>query len=116
MVRASGARAGWTVDHPGNPVLLALAQRVVDEIGVDGVVCDPGRELLSSVLTPLRPEVLAALGLDGEPRAGWVVGGEPMSEEAVGAAHEEFYASHPRVVEVGIEKKGAVLRDLGWRP
>lgn len=119
VVRSAGARGGWTVDHPGNEVLLTLAQRVLDEVtpGAGDAVHDPGRVLLSAVLTPLRPEVLDALGLDpGAARRGWVVGGEPLSDEQVGAAHEEFYAAHPRVVEVGIEKKGSLLRRLGWTP
>ncbi|QFG67406.1 WcbI family polysaccharide biosynthesis putative acetyltransferase [Ornithinimicrobium pratense] len=117
VVRSTGAEAGWTVDHPGNPVLLALAQRVIDEVGAGGEVCDPGRVLLSEVMTPLRPEVLDALGHDpSAARTGWVVRGEQVSDEEVAAAHEEFYAAHPRVVEVGLAKKGAVLRHLGWRP
>ncbi|WP_131103227.1 WcbI family polysaccharide biosynthesis putative acetyltransferase [Ornithinimicrobium sufpigmenti] len=117
VVRSSGAEAGWTVDHPGNPVLLALAQRVLDEVGAGGTVRDPGRILLSEVMTPLRPEVLDALDHDpAAERTAWVVGGRQVSDEEVAAAHEEFYAAHPRVVEVGLEKKGAVLRRLGWRP
>lgn len=117
VVREVGPRAGWTVDHPGNPVLLTLAQRVLDHAGIGGQVADPGRVLLSSVMTPLRPEVLDALGLDpAAARESWVVGGVEMSDDEVGAAHEEFYAQHPRVVEVGVEKKAAVLRGLGWTP
>lgn len=117
LVRRTGAEAGWTVDHPGNPVLLALAQRVIDEIGAGGQVRDPGRVLLPEVMTPLRPEVLHGLGLDpAAARTRWVVRGEPVGDEEVAAVHEEFYAAHPRVVEVGLEKKGAVLRRLGWRP
>lgn len=117
VVRAAGPQAGWTVDHPGNPVLLALAQRVVDEVGAGGTVTDPGRVLLSEVMTPLSPEVLDALGLDPDAaREGWIVRGEQIPDEQVGAAHEEFYAANPRVVEVGVQKKGEVLRRLGWRP
>ena len=117
VVREAGPRAGWTVDHPGNPVLLALAQRVLDEVGAGGRVADPGRVLLPEVMTPLRPGVLEALGLDvSAAREHWVVRGEEVPDEEIGAAHEEFYATHPRVVEVGIEKKGEVLRRLGWTP
>ena len=49
-------------------------------------------------------------------REHWVVRGEEVPDEEIGAAHEEFYATHPRVVEVGIDKKGEVLRRLGWTP
>lgn len=120
VVRSAGAEGGWTVDHPGNLVLLTLAQRVLDRVlpaGAGDAVHDPGRVLLSSVMTPLRPDVLDALGLDRrQARPGWRVGGEHLHDDHVGAAHEEFYAANPRVVEVGIEKKGALLRRLGWTP
>lgn len=117
VVQAVGAEAGWTVDHPGNPVLLALAQRVLVDIDAGGVVADPGRVLLSEVMTPLKPEVLQALEL--HPSAGrtsWTVRGQTVPDAEVAAAHEEFYATHPRVVEVGLEKKAGVLRRLGWAP
>jgi hypothetical protein len=120
VVREAGAQAGWTVDHPGNPVLLVLAQRLVDDLlGADAQappVHDPGRTLLGSVLSPLRPEILEALDLEGAPRPGWVVDGREVSDEEVGEAHRAFYAENPRVVEVGVEKKGGVLRALGWSP
>lgn len=120
VVRAAGAECGWTVDHPGNTVLLQLATRVLDQIGGEGFgdgVHDPGRVLLSAVFTPLRPEVLSALGLDqSHHRGGWLINGDEVSDDEVGAAHEEFYATHPKVVEVGIAKKGEVLRRLGWQP
>ncbi|GGK57614.1 hypothetical protein GCM10011509_02550 [Ornithinimicrobium pekingense] len=117
VVLEAGSRGGWTVDHPGNPVLLALAQRVLDEaVGPGTAVHDPGRVLLGSVRSPLRGSVLEALGLGGDPRPGWVVDGRELTDEEVGAAHQEFYATHPRVVEVGVAKKAQVLRGLGWTP
>ena len=118
VVRAAGADAGWTIDHPGNGVLGVLAQRVVDAIVGEGVaqVMDPGRVLLGSVRTPLRAEVLSALHLQGEPRDTWLVDGREVSDEEIGARHLAFYVDHPRVVEVGIAKKGELLRRLGWTP
>lgn len=117
LVRGAGGEAGWTVDHPGNPVLVGLAERVLDHLGLAGdQVHDPGRVLLSSVVSPLRPEVIEALGLEAEARPGWTVDGEEVSDDEIGAAHEEFYAAHPRVVDVGVEKKAATLEALGWSP
>ncbi len=116
-VRETGAEAGWTVDHPGNPVLLVLAQRVLDAVvGPGTVVHDPGRVLLGSVRTPLRAGVLDALGLDGEPRPGWLVDGQAVSDEEVGEEHRRFYAQRPAVVEAGVAGKAEVLRLLGWAP
>ncbi|WP_298888755.1 WcbI family polysaccharide biosynthesis putative acetyltransferase [uncultured Serinicoccus sp.] len=118
VVRTAGAAAGRTVDHPGNEVLLALARRVLEDVlpGSGAAVQDPGRVLLASVATPLSRGVLEALDLRGEPREGWLVDGEAVSDDEVGDAHDEFYARHPRVVEVGVQKKEDLLRRWGWRP
>lgn len=127
VAETAGADAGWTVDHPGNPVLLALAQRVLDHL-VDvgdldrrdgGVpqVADPGRILLASVQTPLSPVVLEALGLDvSEARPAWVVDGRTVPDEEVDEAHAAFYEEHPVVVETGLRKYADLLTAWGWRP
>ena len=124
-VEAAGAEAGWTVDHPGNPVLLVLAQRVLDHLVEDGVldrreggvpqVADPGRVLLASVQTPLSPVVLDALGLDVvHARSAWVVGGRTVPDEEVDEEHAAFYAEHPLVVETGMRKYADLLTAWGW--
>ncbi|MGC5585180.1 WcbI family polysaccharide biosynthesis putative acetyltransferase [Ornithinimicrobium sp. W1665] len=126
VVESAGADAGWTVDHPGNPVLVALAQRVLDHLvdadvldrrdGEVPQVSDPGRTLLASVQTPVSPVVLDALGLDASgARSAWVVDGRTVPDEEVDEAHTAFYAENPKVVEVGMRKYAELLTAWGWR-
>lgn len=115
VVAAAGAGAGWTINHPGNAVLLGLAQRVLAHVGLPGTPADPGRVLLRSVRTPLLAEVVEALELaDTPPRPDWLVDGESVSAQAVSATHTEFYAQHPHAVAGGVEAHAARLELLGW--
>lgn len=84
-----------TVNHPGNPVLLALATRVAAALGREAPV-DPGRPLLASVRAPIEPEVAATWGLDAEPvHAWWWFDGVPVASAEVAEAHLGWYAAHP---------------------
>ncbi len=62
---AAGDGATQTVNHPGNPVLRGVAERVLAALGLPGDVPDPGRTLLDSIHTPVLPEALDALGIPG---------------------------------------------------
>ena len=104
LVRAAGARATNTINHPGNPALIGLAQRVAERLGVSGEVTDPGRELLRSVYAPVTAATLEALGLAGEPRDHWLVEGEPLADEEVVATQAAWLRSNPRVLAFALEK------------
>lgn len=104
-----------TINHPGNTLLLAAARRLQAELGWPQDAVDPGRTLLSSVLTPLEPDVLDALGLDVPPRPSFVVGGRPVDTAQVAAAHLDFYARHPGVVAEGLRRHAFTFGRLGWR-
>lgn len=113
VVATAGVPGGHTVDHPGNPVLLALAARVLDALGLDEEPHDPGRELLRSVLSPVPGEVLEALGLPDEPRPGWQVDGEAVAEETVQDAHLRWYTEHPDAVTAGRRRHAGLIDRLG---
>ncbi|MEO9246847.1 WcbI family polysaccharide biosynthesis putative acetyltransferase [Citricoccus nitrophenolicus] len=102
-----------TVNHPANEVLALLASAVRSQLGADPAVVLPRRTLLGEVLAPLEPQVLTALGLEGPSRAGWTVGGEPVTEAAVRAAQLEWYRANPVVVEAGIDRHRQLMADLG---
>ena len=73
-----------TIDHPGNPVLSALAERVLDALDAPGRVPERERALLGTTLAPREPRVLEALGLPTErARTHWEHDGTEYSVDAV---------------------------------
>ncbi|MEZ0491794.1 WcbI family polysaccharide biosynthesis putative acetyltransferase [Kineococcus sp. TBRC 1896] len=112
LFEAAGAEATRTVNHPGNPVLRGLAERVLAAAGLVGEVADPGRTLLDSVHAPVLPEVLDALGIPGPGRPDWRVHGRVRSEADVRAAHLRWYAEHPGVAEAGLARHAEAAAEL----
>ncbi len=102
-----------TLNHPGNPLLATLAERVREAAGLPPRPVDPGRPLLNSVHAPREPAVLEAFGLAGEPRPHWLVEGAPVDTETVRAAHLSWYAEHPDAVTAGLARHAAALEHLG---
>ena len=109
-----GAEAVHTLNHPGNGLLVALARRVQEALGVPADAADPGRVLLGGVRAPLEPAVLQALGLDpGAARPHWLVSGTPLADADVVAAQRAWYATRPDVVQAGLERYRDRLPLLG---
>lgn len=108
-----GAAAAHTLNHPGNPVLIALARRVQDALGLPVDAADPGRVLLGGIRAPLAAGVVDALGLDADPRPHWTVDGAPVPDATVRAAQLAWYAAHPRWVGAGLERHAERLELLG---
>ena len=99
LVIEAGAGAMRTINHPANPVLLALARRVQEVLGLPETAVDPGRRLLDAVHAPLMAGVLAALGLDpAEAHDDWLVSGEPVPDAEVAGAQLEWLLDRPQVV------------------
>ncbi|GAA3223440.1 hypothetical protein GCM10017691_10440 [Pseudonocardia petroleophila] len=99
-----GVDAAHTLNHPGNPVLIALARRVQAALGLPADADDPGRALLGGIRAPLDAAVLAALGLDAAPREHWLVDGVPVDDADVRAAQRDWYTAHPQWVAAGLER------------
>lgn len=102
-----------TVNHPDNPLLEALARTVLAELGVDKEVHAPDRLLLGHVLAPIEEQVVDALGLQTAPRAAWRVGGAEVSDAEVRRAHLGWFRANPEVLAPGLERHGALMRELG---
>lgn len=114
LLEAAGAEASHTLNHPGNPVLVGLAQRVLDALGDGSTAGDPGRVLLRSVIAPLDAAVLDALGLDVSfAREAWQVDGEAVTDEAVVQEQLRWYGEHPEVVRAGLGRHADQLDVLG---
>jgi hypothetical protein len=102
-----------TVNHPGNRILVTLARRLQEAIGVAPVAADPGRVLLGEVVAPVEAPVLAALGIDADPVDGWTVRGEPVDAAAVHAAQKQWYLDNPWVLDAGMQRHADTLALLG---
>lgn len=108
-----GAAAAHTLNHPGNPVLIALARRVQGALGSTVDADDPGRVLLGGVRAPLSAEVVHALGLAVAPIPHWTVDGTPVDDDRVRAAQRRWYDAHPQWVNAGLERHAGRMELLG---
>ena len=116
LLRSRGAGDFHTINHPGNPMLVATAHLVQRELELPQNAADPGRVMLSSVLTPHEPEVFEALGLEPEPgRTTWILDGTPVADGEVRDAQLEFYRRHPEFVEEGLRRHARTVSTLGLR-
>jgi hypothetical protein len=102
-----------TINHPGNPIWVTLAERMLEHVGVPLRAADPGIPLLDAVHAPRESAVIEAFGLDDEARPHWIVDGGALDPETVREAHLAWYAEHPDVVPAGLERHAATLRLLG---
>lgn len=108
-----GTAAAHTINHPGNPVVVALARRLQDALGLPVDATDPGRALLGEVVAPLEPDVIAALGLDAAPRPHWVVRGAEVPDEDVRRVQLRWYRGHPAWIAAGLERHAERITLLG---
>lgn len=104
------ARAGamYTLNHPTNAVLAAVAGRVLTAAGRSDLVAEivvPDREFLGAVRTPRETGDRAA--------DAWVLGGRTVGWDEVAAAHLAWYAEHPEVVGPTVDRHAAAMADLG---
>lgn len=108
-----GIEAAHTLNHPGNPVLVALARRVQQALDLPVDATDPGRPLLGGIRAPLEEPVIDALGLDAEPQPDWLVDGLPVSPADVEEEQSRWYATHPQWVEAGLVRHAGRMQRLG---
>jgi hypothetical protein len=109
VVTGFGAEAAHTINHPGNPVLLELATRVLGAAGVDAAPTDPGRVLLDSVHTPLEADVVEALSLGVPPRPDWTIGGETVAAAEIERQQLQWYEEHPVFVDAALTRHADTL-------
>ncbi|MDO5635190.1 MAG: WcbI family polysaccharide biosynthesis putative acetyltransferase [Micrococcus sp.] len=115
LVAADRGVGFHTANHPDNPVLRAVAARVLERLGADPadvVIPEPGRVLLGGVRTPLEEQVVSALGLEVDAREDWLIGGEPVAAAEIASEHRAWLRENPRAVQVALERFGDTLRTL----
>ncbi|MBX7454722.1 hypothetical protein GR927_42645 [Mycolicibacterium sp. 3033] len=108
-----GVDAAHTINHPGNPVLINLAQRILDHLGAAVTAVPLDTVLLSSVTAPLETRVLDALRLAGTPRPAWCQHGITISPQDVHTAQLQWYGRNPDFLELAVQRHGNVMDCLG---
>lgn len=112
-VEQPGLDSWWTINHPGNVLLVELARRAQGALGVPVGVREPDRVLLNSVHTPVEPVVARALAMSGKPRRDWLLQGEVVPDERVRSEQLRWYARYPGFVQEGIRRYADRLALLG---
>jgi len=112
-ISAFGAAAAHTINHPGNPVLVELANRILTLRGVSARAVDPQRDLLSSVYAPLEGRVLSALDLTAPVRPAWRLGDRELSTRSVHVAQLDWYVNNPDYIRLAQERHGGTMDILG---
>jgi hypothetical protein len=108
-----GADAAHTINHPGNPVLLDLASRILELRDVTARPTTPPRTLLSSVYAPLEERVVRAHGISAAVRTQWRVGDGEMQPQQVHEAQLRWYQDNPDYIGLAAERHGQVMGLLG---
>ncbi len=108
-----GTDAAHTINHPGNPVMIALAQRIFEHLGVALTAAPVDTVLLSSVTAPLEARVLDALGLVGTPRPAWCHHGVTIAADEVHTAQLRWYEHNRDFLDLAVQRHGNVMDSLG---
>lgn len=103
----------FTINHPGNRVLVELVRRVQRALGSPADATDPGRELLGEVSAPVPAVAMAALGLTGEASSTWRVRGDHIPDTEVHRVQWQYYRDNPRMIEAGYARHQRTLEVLG---
>ncbi|MEH3139074.1 MAG: WcbI family polysaccharide biosynthesis putative acetyltransferase [Mycobacterium kyogaense] len=113
LLAGFGVDAAHTINHPGNPVLIALAQRILDHLDVAATAIPVDTVLLSSVTAPLQPRVLDALGVTGTPRPDWCQHSTTISAQDVHTAQLRWYDDNRDFCDLAVQRHGNVMDSLG---
>lgn len=108
-----GADAAHTINHPGNLVLVELANRILDACGVTARATSPAVTLLSSIYAPLDARVAGALDLTAAPRAAWRAGADVISPQHVHEAQLSWYADNPDYIALAEDRHARIIDLLG---
>jgi hypothetical protein len=103
----------FTLNHPGNRILVELARRIQALLDRPVDASDRGRALLGEVRAPVPQQALAALGLPGDESTSWLVRGEEIPAQRIHLTQWQWYRDHPRMIAAGYRRHQAALDLLG---
>ncbi|QCW51582.1 peptide ABC transporter ATPase [Nocardioides dongxiaopingii] len=107
------ADAMRTINHPGNAVLVPVAARLRDALGLEPRGPGVDRPLLASIHAPVLPPVVAAHRLDVVPTSDWTIEGRTVTTEAVTAAHLAWYRERPEMLDAALERAAPLVELFG---
>jgi hypothetical protein len=116
LLAAHGADAAHAINHPGNPVLVDLARRILESRGLRLIVSTPAEALLGSVYVPLEQRVLSALGIDAAPRSNWSFQQQTLTPTSVHATQLAWYQDNWDFIELTEARHGETMDLLGLAP
>jgi hypothetical protein len=103
----------FTVNHPGNRVLVELARRIQHALGRPGDAADPARYLLGEVSAPVDDRAAELFGLPATGERTWRLGSKTLGAWEIHQVQLHWYRDNPRVVEAGLARHRATLETLG---
>ena len=113
LLESSNAVDMFTINHPGNRILLGLTERLQNALGTPVGVRAPGRDLLGEIRAPADRRALSALGLSPTADEEWSVRGAPVSAADISTAQLAWYRQHPQMIEAALVRHQNVLATLG---
>ena len=103
----------FTINHPGNRVLVELARRIQQLLGRPADAADPGRDLLGEVVAPTPQPALAGLGLPGVESPSWRVRGKEIPAQEIHLTQWQWYRDHPQMIDAGYRRHQAAIDLVG---
>ena len=103
----------FTINHPGNRILVELARRIQLALNAPADAADPGRDLLGEVRAPMPAAALTALGFTDTASSTWQVGERSISAEEVHRVQWQWYRDNPWVVDAGYARHRETMNLLG---
>jgi hypothetical protein len=108
-----GPGAMFTISHPSNSVLGAIAGRLLTALGLADTVTRPQREFLGARRAPVELAVTQALGWPTEShRPDWTVDNRVIPLGTVLRAQLDFYRSRPDIVADTRKRQATRLAEL----
>jgi hypothetical protein len=103
----------FTINHPGNRVLVELARRLQCAMGGPADAADPGRDLLAEVSAPVDGRAAALFGLPPADERRWRIGRREVPALEIHQAQLQWYRDNPWVVDAGDARNRSTMETLG---
>jgi hypothetical protein len=103
----------FTINHPGNRVLVELSRRLQRALGRPGDAADPGRDLLGAVSAPIDGAAAALFDLPAAVDCRWRIGDGAVAASEIHQTQLRWYRDNPWVVDAGYARHRATMETLG---